>query len=276
MKTTTCFALVCALGCAGAAVADELYDYAESLDEEFTVAKKEKVIRVSVMPRLLERALALHVQDAIEKKESRKQIVASWKPIMKKMLAQGYVFELDFDLLDRNLDSGVEVSLGAGLRGSITLENNLGERALMYKCEGDKAAKLDFMYPEMKLMCFFNTKTEQGTPLLRKGVMSLKLRIAEFTESLPELEFAWSVPLQYADSKRPLALTSRFGRKPLRTIRTYKKHVYIEKVGGAIDRVKRKRPAPEPGPAEEKPKKKPETTRKAPAKKGGASWTDVK
>ena len=148
--------------------AGELYDYSEKLNNEFSVSKKTKLIKVTAVPRLLEKDFAIFLIDVFKEKEPRKKIIAKWKPIQKKMLAEGYAFEVEFELLNKNLDSGIEVNLVGDLVNKITLENNLGEHVIMYKFKGQKSSSLNFMTPKIKLLCLFNTKTEKWNDKMQR------------------------------------------------------------------------------------------------------------
>ena len=225
--------------CAFSVLADELYDYSEALNSEFNVSHNSKLIKVIAMPRLIEIDFTRFLMDAFEKKKSRKDIIAKWRPVQKKMLAEGYVFEVEFELKNKNLDSGIEVNLVGDMINKITLENNLGEYAAMYKFTGGKNSSLNFMNPKIKLLCFFNTKTEQGKPLLRKGVTSLKLNIKKLAENVPDMTLKWAVPLGYSAVKRPAKIKGMFGGRPIRTLRTYKTQVYHKSTMSAIPHIKR-------------------------------------
>ncbi len=232
-------------------LADELYDYTEALDSEFTVIENTKLIKVRAVPRLLEKDFTTFLMEAFEKKESKKEIVAKWRPIQKKMLAEGYVFEIEFELKNKNLDSGIEVNLVGDMVNKITLANNLGEYAAMYKFTGGKSSSLNFMNPKIKLLCFFNTKTEQGKPLLRKGVTSLDLNVKKLAENVPDMSLKWSVPLSYYSVKRPASIKGMFGNRQLRTLRTYKTQVYHKNTMSGIPHIKRIKRKEEPEEDEE-------------------------
>jgi len=220
-------------------LADKLYDYSEQLNNEFTITKTTKLVKITAVPRLLERNFAEFLIDAFEKKESRKEIIAKWRPIQKKMLNEGFVFEVELELLNKNLDSGIEVNLVGNILNKFTLENNLGEHAIMYKFTGQKNTSLDFMNPKIKLLCFFNTQTEKGNPLIKKGVTSLTINIDKIAENVPKIALEWSVPLNYFNVRRPVEMKAMFGTRPLRTIRVYKKQVYHKSRSSAIPHIKR-------------------------------------
>jgi hypothetical protein len=220
-------------------LADKLYDYSEQLNNEFTTAKTTKLIKVTAVPRLLERDFAKFLIDAFEKKETRKEIIAKWRPIQKKMLNEGFVFEIELELLNKNLDSGIEVNLVGDIINKFTLGNNLGEHAAMYKFTGQKNTSLNFMNPKIKLLCFFNTQTEKGNPLIKKGVTSLTINIDKLADNVPEIALKWSVPLNYFNVRRPAEMKAMFGTRPLRTIRVYKKQVYHKSKSSAIPHIKR-------------------------------------
>jgi len=121
----------------------------------------------------------------------------------------------------------------------ITLKNNLGEHAAMYKFTGKKKTSLNFMTPKIKLLCFFNTQTEKGKPLLRKGVSSLEINIDDLADNIPNISLKSLVPLNYYNLKRPPEMKAMFGQRPLRTIRVYKKQVYHKNTMSAIPHIKR-------------------------------------
>lgn len=203
-----------------------LYDYQEALLKKFTVSRAPRKVQITACPRLLEVAFARHVQDADEKKLKRLDIWNAWLPIHRAMHADGYVFEIEFLLLDQNLDSGIEVDLSRDLRRLIRLENNKGEYALMYKLTGDRVVTLDFSSPRKKFTAYFNTRTEQGTSLLRPGIESISLRIGPIGEQIPETVLTWGVPLWYGDIPRPHELKSRFGERPIYSLMPYKSNIY--------------------------------------------------
>ena len=211
-----------------ACLADDIYDYMETLDTHFTATRTENVVKISARPRLVERAFARFCQEQIAAKKKPSDIAKAWIPQQIEMMKEGYVFEIEFELLNQNLDSGISVPFGPKFSQVIVLENNKGEQALMYKYIGDKVSTLDFMTPTRKITCYFNTKTEQNTSLIRKGITNLKLKIGTFCEDLPELDFDWSLPLFYGNTPRPHALAARFGSKALPTLLPYKTQVYIE------------------------------------------------
>ena len=239
MKIKSLVIIALLVSCPLSLLADELYDYTETLVGEFTVIENTKLIKVSSAPRLLEKDFTIFLIDAFEKDESKKEIVAKWRPIQKKMLAEGYVFEIEFELKNKNLDSGIEVNLVGDMINKITLANNLGEYAAMYKFTGGKSSSLNFMNPKIKLLCFFNTKTEQGKPLLRKGVTSLDLNVKQLAENIPDMSLKWAVPLSYFSVKRPAKIKALFGNRQLRTLRTYKTQVYHKSTMSAIPHIKR-------------------------------------
>jgi hypothetical protein len=206
--------------------ADEYTDYLEALEAEFTLSKDEGPVRVTVRPRLMERLFAEAVAKALEEDKSRKDIVAEWKPEMAKLREDGYVFEIEFLLLNQNLDAGIEIEFHGDWRNEIVLFNNLGVTSRLYRTTGTDTAKLDFMYPERTTLCYFNTCDEAKQPLIATGVQSLKLQIGKFCEELPEIEFSWAVPLWYGDVARPPALSGIFGGRHLRTLWPYKEQVY--------------------------------------------------
>jgi len=206
--------------------AHPLYDYQEALLKKFTVTRSPGKVQITACPRLLEVAFARHVQDADEKKLLRRDIWNSWLPIQRRILADGYVFDIQFLLLDQNLDSGIAVDLSRDLRRSIRLENNKGEFALMYKLAGDRVVSLDFSSPNKKFSAYFNTRTEQGTSLLRPGIQSLSLRIGPIGPHIPETILSWNVPLWYGDIPRPHELKSRFGERPVLSLMPYKSNIY--------------------------------------------------
>jgi|GEM_PF-1619632 len=206
--------------------AHPLFDYQEALLNKFTVTRAPRKVQITARPRLLEVAFARHVQDADEKKLTRLDIWKSWLPIQRRMLADGYVFDIEFLLLDQNLDSAIAVDLSRDLRRSIRLENNKGEFALMYKLSGDRVVTLDFSSPKKTFSAYFNTRTEQGTSLLRPGIQSLSLRIGPIGPHIPETILTWNVPLWYGDIPRPHELKSRFGERPLLSLLPYKSNIY--------------------------------------------------
>jgi len=128
----------------------------------------------------------------------------------------------------------------------ITLGNNLGEYAAMYKFTGSKNSSLNFMNPKIKLLCLFNTKTEQGKPLIRKGVTSLMLNVKQLAENVPDMSLKWAVPLSYYSVKRPAKIKGMFGGRPIRTLRTYKTQVYHKNTMSAIPHIKRIKRKEEP------------------------------
>jgi hypothetical protein len=226
MKTLLLTILLILAGSAFLCHADSLYDYVEALDKNFTAVRKHNVIRVSARPRLFEEEFTRFVQDALDKKQTKQQIIKTWIPRQKEMAKDGYVFMVEFDLLNQNLDSGISVTFGPELPRVITLENNKGEKAVMYKYTGDKVSTLDFLHTKRNMVCYFNTKTEEGTPLIRRGITTLKLNIGKFSEDLSELEFVWNVPLWYKNTPRPREMLARFGSRPVRTLKPYKTQVY--------------------------------------------------
>jgi hypothetical protein len=175
---------------------------------------------------LFEEEFARYAQNKLDEKQTPKQIRTTWITRQKEMKSDGYVFNIEFELLDQNLDSGVSITFGPELPRVITLENNKGETAVMYKYTGDKVSTLDFLHTKRTMACYFNTKTEEGTSLIRRGVTVVKLKIGTFSEQLPEFEFVWNVPLFYKNTPRPRELMARFGTKPLRTLMPYKPPVY--------------------------------------------------
>lgn len=226
MKTHLFAVLLILSGAAYVCRADSLYDYVEALDKNFTAVRKHNVIRVSAKPRLFEEEFTRFVQDALDKKQTQQQIRKTWIPRQKEMAKDGYVFMVEFDLLNQNLDSGISITFGPELPRVITLENSEGEKAVMYKYTGDKVSTLDFLHTKRNMVCYFNTKTEEGTPLIRRGITTLKLNIGKFCEDLPDLEFVWNVPLYYNNTPRPREMLARFGSRPLRTLIPYKTQVY--------------------------------------------------
>jgi len=224
MSTSRALACATALLAAGLC-ADEIIDYIDALDKEFTRSSTENSVRITVRPRLLERAFATFVNDRLEKKPTRQALLKEWRPVFETLRHDGYVFELDYLLLNQNLDSSIEVPLGGDLRRYIFLINSKGETGMAYKIVGDKVDKLDFMYPKRALTCYFNTVNDRGVPLLRQGVMTLTLKILKFNEVLPELTFAWAVPLQYSGVLRSQTLATRFGTTPFRTLMPYASNI---------------------------------------------------
>ncbi len=95
------------------------------------------------------------------------------------------------------------------------------------------------MQPEMKMTCLFNTESDNGKAILRKGVTSLNLKISQISDAIPEMKFSWGVPLNYFSVKRPARMKAMFGMRPLRSLRGYKKHVYIKNDTPKINKVKR-------------------------------------
>jgi hypothetical protein len=95
------------------------------------------------------------------------------------------------------------------------------------------------MTPEVTLLCYFNTKTEKGNPLIRKGVTSLTLKINKLADEIPDTSFKWSFPLNYYNVKRPQAIKSYFGLRQIRTFRVYKPLVYHKPKTVAIPHIKR-------------------------------------
>jgi len=239
MKFKSIITFAFAILCSYSVIAGELYDYSEALKTEFTSSEKSKLVSVTARPRLIEKDFADFLVGAFEKKQTKKDIIKEWRPIQKKQLAEGYVFEVELELKNKNLDSGIEVSLVGDMASKFTLENNLGEHVIMYKSTGKSTSSLNFMTPKVKLLCFFNTKTEKGNPLLKKGVTSLELKIKKLAENIPEFQLKWAVPLNYYAVKRPLNMKSMFGRKPVRTLRAYKTQVYHKSKSSAIPHIKR-------------------------------------
>ena len=221
MKTLLFTALLVLAGPTLYARADSMYDYVETLDKNFTATRKYKVIQISAKPRLFEQEFARFAQKSLDEKILTIKIRTAWVAKQKEMKKDGYVFNVEYLLLDQNLDSGVSITFGPQLPRVITLENNLGEKAILYKYTGDKIATLDFMHTKRNMTCYFNTKTDKGNQLLRKGVKVIKLKIGKFSEQLPEFEFVWNVPLYYKNTPRPREMLARFGTRPLRTFVPY-------------------------------------------------------
>ncbi|MCX7847977.1 MAG: hypothetical protein N2595_08125 [bacterium] len=206
--------------------AQSLADYQEKLRKKFTLTRSSAKVKISACPRLLELAFVDHVARADAKKQTRLAIWNAWLPQQRALLADGYAFEIEFFLLDQNLDSGIEIDLSRDLRPLIRLENNKGEYALMYKLTGDRVSKLDFSSPQKNFTAFFNTRTEQGTPLIRPGIESVSLRIGPIGPHIPETILTWAVPLWYGDIPRPHELKSRFGDRPIPSLVPYKSNIY--------------------------------------------------
>jgi len=226
MKTYLFTALLFLFGTVTSAHADSIYEYIEALDKNFSAVRKHKVIQISAKPRLFEEDFARFVQESLDKKMTPKKMRTTWIAKQIELKKDGYVFYITYDLLDQNLDSGISITFGPDLPRVITLENNLGETAVMYKYTGDKVSTLDFLHTKRKMICYFNTKTEQGNNLIRRGVTVVKLKVGKFSAQLPEFEFVWNVPLFYMNTKRPREIMARFGSKPLRTLKPYKPQVY--------------------------------------------------
>lgn len=206
--------------------ADPLLDYQEALTKKFTITRTVGKIKISACPRLLEAAFVSHVMSTDKKKSPRTAIWNAWLPQQRALLADGYVFDVEFFLLDQNLDSGIEVDLSRDLRRLIRLENNKGEYALMYKLTGDRVTKLDFTTPQKNFTAFFNTQTEQGTSLIRPGIESITLRIGPIGTHIPETKLTWALPLWYGDVPRPHELATRFGTRPIPSLVPYKSNIY--------------------------------------------------
>lgn len=201
-----------------AASAEEIIDYLEQLDAQFTRSVKVNSVQITVRPRLIEREFAAFVKEQLEHKASRPAILKAWVPRYYALQREGYVFTVDFLLLNQNLDANVEVPLAGDLRRHVLLVNSKGETGMAYKIVGDAVAKLDFMYPKKALVCYFNTVNPRGVPLLRKGITSLKLVVTGLGASLPNTSVSWDMPLFYGETPRPQPLSSRFGPKVFRTL----------------------------------------------------------
>ncbi|NLS91994.1 MAG: hypothetical protein GXX96_07420 [Planctomycetaceae bacterium] len=211
-----------------APAAPDTDEYIAKLDDTLVFMKSSGNLRVTLRPRLIEKSFAGHVGAGLARKESATRILEEWRPVEKKLRAEGFVFDITFELLNATLDSGIEVPFDVDLRRHVSLANNLGEKAALYKVAGDTVTALNFLYTEKKATLYFNTGTDKGTSLLHKGVDMLHLRIAAFCEAMGAIEFAFSVPLDYGRVPRPLSISSRFGPRPLRTFVTYTSDVRVK------------------------------------------------
>ena len=239
MKTKILFFLICIFLIPVSSFAGKIYDYAEALQNEFTIKKKAKLIKISVMPKLIEQEFATFLIDPLEKDMPRKEIIAKWKPIQKKLIKDGFVFEVELELINKNLDSGIEVELIGDLASRFILKNNLGEKVLMYKYTGKNTRALNFMTPKINLICYFNTKTEKGNPFIKKGVTSFTLEIKDLAEGVADTTYKWSFPLNYYNVRRPQEIKNLFGLRQIRTFRVYKPLVYHKPKTTVIPHIKR-------------------------------------
>jgi hypothetical protein len=209
---------VLALLAVARASAEEIIDYLDQLDAQFTRGVTVNSVQITTRPRLIEREFAVFVKDQLEKKATRQAILKAWVPRYYALQREGYVFNVEFLLLNQNLDANVEVPLAGDLRRHVLLVNSKGETGMAYKIVGDAVSKLDFMYPKKTLVCYFNTVNPRGVPLLRKGITSLKLVVSSMGPSLPNTSISWDMPLFYGETPRPQPLSSRFGPKVFRTL----------------------------------------------------------
>ena len=216
-------ALLCVV--AASLPAEEIIDYVERLDALFKRSQTVNSVQVTAMPQLIERAFANFIKEQSEKKATRQAIVKQWLPRYAALQRDGYVFAIEFLLLNQNLDSNVEVAMAGDLRRRVFLINSKGETGMAYKVTSDNVAKLDFMYPKKVVTCYFNTVNARGVPLLRNGIMSLTLKVVGMGAALPDTTFTWNVPLFY-DATRPQAMAALFGAKPLRTLIPLKSNVW--------------------------------------------------
>jgi len=206
--------------------AEEIIDYLEKLDAQFKRSRTVNSVQVTACPLLTERLFASFVKEQLEKKAERQAILKQWLPRFYALQRDGYVFSIEFLLLNQNLDSNAEVSMAGDLRRNIVLINSKGETGMAYKIIGDNVAKLDFMYPKKLVTCYFNTVNTRGVPLLRNGITSLKLQISGMGATLPDTVLAWDMPLFYGDIPRPQPLSTRFGTKPFYSLVPLKSNVW--------------------------------------------------
>ncbi len=206
--------------------AEEIIDYLDKLDAQFKRTRTVNTVQISASPQLAERTFAIFVKEQLEKKAERQAILKQWVPRYYAMQRDGYVFAVEFLLLNQNLDSNVEVPLTGDLRRNIVLINSKGETGMAYKVTGDNVAKLDFMYPKKLITCYFNTVSAHGKPLLYNGITSLKLQISGLGAALPDTVLTWDMPLSYGDMPRPPPMSSRFGTKPFYSLIPQKSNVW--------------------------------------------------
>ncbi len=223
----TRFLALCALlsGVATRLPAEEIIVYLDKLDALFTRSHTANSVQVTARPPLIERAFATFVKEQLKNKTPRQAIVKQWLPRHAALQGNGYVFTVEFLLLNQNLDSNIEVPMAGDLRRNILLINSKGETGMVYKIVGDNVAKLDFMYPKKTVACYFNTVNARGVPLLRNGIMSLTLKIIGMGAVVPDTAFTWNMPLFY-DATRPQSVAALFGTKPLRTLIPLKSNVW--------------------------------------------------
>ena len=209
----------------------QILKYRDDVCSNYNMTNNLKEVIVIMHPILAEMEMAELFLKEDPKPKNRADFLKKWGARYKQILTNGFGFRLTFQLRHNFLDMQKTVTIPADIANYFTLLSSDGVRVKACRCVSDfkLPQTICFERPEVNVDLYFNTRDENGRPLIGKKTLAIRLQSSAVNADFGSYNFSWWLPFKYP-IKRPANMRAICGDKPFRTFVSVHPEVYCENI----------------------------------------------